>query len=83
MSVKIRLARIGTKNAPVYRIVAIDTRDKRDGKALEILGTYHPRLKTFDKFHDERIEAWLEKGATMTDSAKKLRKMYRTKIEQQ
>ena len=42
MAVKIRLSQIGKKNAPFYRIVAIDSRKKRDGKFLEDLGTYNP-----------------------------------------
>lgn len=76
MAVKIRLARIGKKNMPIYRIVAIDSRMARDGKTLEILGTYDPAKKQFEKFHDDRIEAWVKTGAQLTDSVKKLRKLY-------
>lgn len=76
MAVKIRLARIGKKSEPFYRIVAIDSRAARDGATLEILGTYDATKKKFEKFHDDRIEAWIKTGAQMTDSVKKLRKMY-------
>lgn len=76
MAVKIRLARIGKKSEPFYRIVAIDSRSARDGATLEILGTYDATKQKFEKFHDDRIEAWVKTGAQMTDSVKKLRKMY-------
>ncbi len=81
MSVKIRLARIGTKNAPVYRIVATDVRNKRDGQALEILGTYNPISGKFAQFHLEQIDAWMNKGAQMTDTVKRLHKKYKKQHE--
>lgn len=77
MAVKIRLSRIGKKHAPFYRIVAIDSRAKRDGAALENLGTYDPCKKDFIQFHEDRIQAWVEKGAIVTDAVKKIHKMYR------
>ncbi len=76
MAVKIRLARVGKKSVPFYRIVAIDSRAARDGKTLEVLGTYDATKNLFEQWHDERIEAWVKTGAQMTDSVKKLRKMY-------
>jgi small subunit ribosomal protein S16 len=76
MSVKIRLARVGTKNAPVYRVVATDVRNKRDGQPLEILGTYNPGSGTFVQFHVDKMLAWVNKGAQMTDTVKKLHKQY-------
>jgi small subunit ribosomal protein S16 len=78
MPVKIRLARMGKKSMPFYRVVAIDSRTSRDGQALEILGTYDATKKKFEQFHDDRIEAWIKQGAQLTDSVKKLRKLYRT-----
>ena len=51
MAVKIRLARLGTTNAPVFRIVAIDSRRKRDGACLENLGTYDPISHKLIQFH--------------------------------
>ncbi len=72
MAVKIRFARIGKKHAPVYRIVAIDSRRKRDGKYLENLGTYNPMTKQIIQFHVERIQHWISVGAVVTDSVQRL-----------
>lgn len=77
MAVKIRLARIGKKNAPFYRIVATDSRNKRDGEALEILGTYNPRSGELVQFNDTRIDAWIKVGAIPTDSVKRLQKIFK------
>lgn len=77
MAVKIRLSRIGKKNAPFYRIVAIDERKKRDGAALEILGTYNPRSGDFIQFHEARIQYWKGLGAQETDAVKKLQKAFK------
>ncbi len=77
MSVKIRLARMGTIKRPFYRIVAIDSRDKRDGEYLENLGIYHPletegeaagTSKTVIK--EERIKFWLKNGAKPSHTVK-------------
>lgn len=77
MAVKIRLARIGKTHAPMYRIVAIDSRKKRDGEALDILGTYNPLTHEIVQFHADRIAHWESKGAIVTDSVKKLQKMHK------
>jgi small subunit ribosomal protein S16 len=74
MAVKIRLSRIGKKNAPMYRIVAIDSRKKRDGEALENLGTYDPLKGTLVQYHEDRVNDWVAKGAVVTDAVKKLQK---------
>lgn len=68
MSVKIRLATTGKKNQIAYRIVAADTRTKRDGKTLEILGFYNPTSNAAEKLHIEKdkIAAWVKKGAIVT-----------------
>ena len=79
MSVKIRLARIGKKHAPYYRIVAIDSRKKRDGASLEILGTYNPLNGELIQFHNERVNDWISKGAIPSDAVKKLQKVYQEK----
>jgi len=76
MAVKIRLARIGKKNAPIYRIVAIDSRSKRDGKTLEILGTYNPIRKEIIQFHSDRIKFWQDRGAVMSDAATKIERLH-------
>lgn len=76
MAVKIRLARIGKIHAPMYRIVAIDSRKKRDGEALDILGTYNPLTQEVVQFHADRISHWESQGAIMSDAVKKIQKLY-------
>ncbi len=61
--VKIRLSRGGTKQTPHYRVVAIDSNGPRDGKFLELLGTYDPRAKGSVPLKADRIRYWIEKGA--------------------
>lgn len=78
MAVKVRLARIGKKHAPFFRIVAIDERRKRDGKALEILGTYNPLKGEIIQLHEDRISAWVAQGAIVTDAVERLRKIHQT-----
>jgi small subunit ribosomal protein S16 len=78
MAVKIRISRIGTKHAPVFRIIAIDSRRKRDGAALEILGTYNPVTGDVIQFHEDRINAWVAQGAIVTDAVKKIQRAYRS-----
>ena len=62
--VVIRLSRRGAKKRPFYRIVATDRRKRRDGRCLEVLGTYNP-LKETDSFKldAEKAKSWLDKGA--------------------
>ena len=71
MSMKIRLARGGSKKRPHYAIVATDSRMPRDGRFLEKLGTYNPLLAKDDenriKMNVERIKHWLAQGAQATD----------------
>jgi len=74
MSARIRLKRFGTKKRPYYRIVVMDQRSPRDGKAIDELGYYHP-IEKEDKqivFDMEKAKAWLEKSATASDTVKKL-----------
>jgi small subunit ribosomal protein S16 len=77
MSVKIRLSRIGKTHTPFYRIVAIDSRKKRDGESLEILGTYNPLSGELIQFHSDRIQAWVAKGAIVSDAVKKLQRLHK------
>ncbi|PJA40938.1 30S ribosomal protein S16 [candidate division WWE3 bacterium CG_4_9_14_3_um_filter_34_6] len=73
--VRIRLTRVGRKNAPAYRIVIIDRKAKRDGKAIEIIGNYNPTENPGKVNYDkERYEYWISKGAQVSDSVKKLTK---------
>ena len=69
MAVKIRMKRVGAKNAPVFRIVVADGRSPRDGKFIEQLGTYQP-LKKGDNFtiNLDRANYWLSKGAQPSDT---------------
>lgn len=71
MAVKIRLRRMGAKKKPCYRIVASDSRYARDGRFLEILGTYDALTKPAEvKIDEEKVLVWLGKGATPTDTVK-------------
>ena len=73
MSVKIRLMRMGKKKQPTYRIVAADSRSPRDGRFIEIVGTYDPRREpsaiTVD---NEKAVDWLRKGAQPSERVQKL-----------
>ena len=73
LATKIRLKRIGRRNRPFYRMVAMDSRNRRDGAAIEELGWYNPiDLNRSYDLKDERILYWLGEGAQPTDAAKKL-----------
>jgi len=75
MSVRIRMTRKGAKKKPFYRLVAADSEAPRDGKFLEILGTYDPMqdpaVVNIDK---DKVAKWLEKGATASGSVKSILK---------
>ena len=71
MAVKIRLTRMGAKQRPSYRIVASDSRVKRDGKYLELIGTYDPLAKQ-TKIDEELAMKWLECGAQPSDTVRNL-----------
>lgn len=71
MSVKIRLRRIGAKKHPFYRLVVADSRSPRDGKFIEILGTYDPMTEPVKLNLDlDKIKVWLQKGARPSDTAR-------------
>jgi small subunit ribosomal protein S16 len=71
--VKIRLLRAGAKKRPFYRVIAIDRRRKRDGRALEFLGTYNPTAEPAEiALKSDRIEAWTAKGAQLSNAVKAL-----------
>lgn len=71
--VKIRLTRIGKKNDPFYRVIAIDESKKRSGAALANFGYWHPK-KDLKKIDEKEIKAWVAKGAQMTLAVEKLLK---------
>jgi small subunit ribosomal protein S16 len=67
------LTRVGSKKNPIYRVVAADSRSPRDGKFIEIVGRYNPQTdpSTID-LNEEKIKAWLDKGAQPTESVRRL-----------
>ena len=75
MAVKIRLSRKGKRHEPFYHVVVADERKARDGRFIEVLGTYDPRNKE-RRFvgKKDRIEHWLSKGAIPTETVTKLLK---------
>ena len=72
--VRIRLKRLGTKMRPYYRIVVMDSRKPRDGRALEEVGIYHPISPEGQQLQiqEERVKEWLSKGAQPSNTVKKL-----------
>lgn len=73
MAVSIRLRREGTKNRPYYRVVVTDSRSPRDGKFIEIIGTYDPKQTGQNSsFNVERAEYWISKGAQPSDTVRSL-----------
>ena len=73
MAVKLRLLRMGAKKRPYYRIVAADSRVKRDGKYIELVGTYNPIANLAEiKINEEIALKWLNQGAIPTDTVKSL-----------
>ncbi len=71
--VKLRLQRFGTTKRPFYRVVAADSRKKRDGRYLEIIGLYDPTKEpAFVKIDDEKAKKWLHSGAQPTETVKSL-----------
>jgi len=75
MAVRIRLARMGAKKRPFYRLVAADSEAPRDGKFLDILGSYDPTKDPAQiVIQKEKVDSWLNKGAKVTESARAILK---------
>jgi len=73
MSVSIRLAKFGKRHAPSYRVVVVNTRAKRSGAFIDILGHYNPSDPTKEFTIDKKVyEEWVGKGAIVSDAVKKL-----------
>ena len=71
--VKIRLTRMGKHKKPFYRVVVMDSRVRRDGPFIEIIGTYDPMKQPKEiKIDLDKAKYWLDNGAQPTDTAKKL-----------
>ncbi len=78
MAVSIRLRREGAKNSPYYKVVVADSRSPRDGKFIEIVGTYDPKKKDHNStLKLDRIEHWISKGAQPSDTVRSLVKQNR------
>ena len=76
MAVKLRLARVGSKKNPIYRVVAADSRAPRDGRFLDIVGRYNPQTDPSTIELDEaKVKEWLSKGAQPTASVARLLKV--------
>jgi small subunit ribosomal protein S16 len=74
MAVTIRFSLIGQTNRHFWRIVAVDSRKRRDGACLETLGTYDPVKHQAIQLHTDRIQAWIAKGAICSAAVAKIMK---------
>jgi small subunit ribosomal protein S16 len=76
MAARIRLARVGSKKNPIYRVVVADSRSPRDGRFIEIVGRYNPQTEpsTID-FDEDRVKEWLSKGAQPSNTVSRLLKI--------
>ncbi|WP_272701083.1 30S ribosomal protein S16 [Desulfovibrio sp. Fe33] len=75
MAMKIRLTRMGSKKRPFYRVVALESTTRRDGRPVEYLGHYNPMVEPNEIALDmEKIEKWLEKGAEPSSTVRSLLK---------
>ena len=72
MAVKLRLKRMGSRKKPYYRIVAADSREKRDGNFIELIGTYSTLENNKANINEELALKWLKTGATPTDTVKNI-----------
>jgi small subunit ribosomal protein S16 len=76
VAVKLRLARVGSKKNPIYRVVVADSRSPRDGKFIEIVGRYNPQTEPSTIELDEtKVKEWLGKGAQPTGAVARLLKV--------
>ena len=75
MATRIRLRRVGRKKLPLYRIVVAERTAARDGRFIEVLGTYNPRARTEQVTLDtDKAKAWLAKGATPSETVESILK---------
>ena len=73
MAVKIRLTRLGDKKSPFYRVIVADSRSPRDGKFIDILGTYNPLTDPAEiKIDNDKAKTWIKNGAQPTDTARNI-----------
>ncbi len=77
MAVRIRLTRKGRKKQPFYRIIVADSQAPRDGKFLDIVGTYDPMQNpAVVKIDNEKLDSWMKKGARPTETVESLIRKY-------
>jgi small subunit ribosomal protein S16 len=75
VAARIRLARVGSKKNPVYRVVVADSRSPRDGRFIEIIGRYNPQSDpSIIELDEAKVRDWMAKGAQPTDSVRRLLK---------
>ena len=75
MAARIRLARVGSKKNPIYRVVVADARSPRDGKFIEIVGRYNPQTDPSTiEFDEDKVKEWIAKGATPSNTVMRLLK---------
>ena len=73
MAVRMRLTRVGSVKNPIYRIVVVDSRARRDGRAIETIGQYNPRMEpSLIEIDAEKAKKWLGEGAQPSRTVKKL-----------
>ncbi|MCH5157562.1 MAG: 30S ribosomal protein S16 [Clostridiales bacterium] len=72
MMVKIRLTRLGDHKNPIYRIIVADSRSPRDGRFIEVIGTYDPHLENGVKIDADKAKDWIAKGAQPTDTVRSI-----------
>ncbi len=73
MATRIRLARVGSKKNPIYRVVVADSRSPRDGRFIEIVGRYNPQTDPSTiEFDEDKVRDWIEKGAQPSESVRRL-----------
>ncbi len=73
MAVKIRLTRLGDKKSPFYRVIVADSRSPRDGRFIDVIGTYNPLVDPAEiKIDADKAKKWIANGAQPTDTAKAL-----------
>lgn len=75
MALKLRLTRLGSKKRPFYRIVAVNSETRRDGRALDYVGHYNPMVQPEEVVVDkDKVKMWIERGAQPSDTVRSLLK---------
>jgi small subunit ribosomal protein S16 len=75
VAARIRLARVGSKKNPVYRVVVADSRSPRDGRFIEIIGRYNPQSDpSIIELDEAKVKDWIAKGAQPSESVRRLLK---------